>query len=93
MNKMVVFGVAVFGLSSKAATGALRENCQVQMVKQLFGACRNLRISLGRFVLYPEYIGSALPHIGSQLGNDPPECLNLEKSRRPTPADYQGICW
>lgn len=123
--------VAVLGLSFKAATDDLRESPQVQLVKQLIGEGRNVKVwddnvSLGRLIgSNREYIEKTIPHIGSLLVSDLAECLgaseivvigtrgvpreslqahltpdhlvvdlvNLEKSRRPTPEHYEGICW
>jgi GDP-mannose 6-dehydrogenase len=65
--------IALLGLSFKAATDDLRESPQVQLVKQLLGEGRDVKIwddnvSLGRLIgSNRDYIEQAIPHIGSLL--------------------------
>jgi GDP-mannose 6-dehydrogenase len=73
--------IAILGLSFKAATDDLRESPQVQLVKQLMGEGRELRIwddnvSLGRLIgSNRQYIEEVIPHIGSVLSSDLEEVL------------------
>ncbi|MBS1850697.1 MAG: UDP-glucose/GDP-mannose dehydrogenase family protein [Acidobacteria bacterium] len=73
--------IAMLGLSFKAATDDLRESPQVQLVKQLMGEGRELRIwddnvSLGRLIgSNRQYIEEVIPHIGSVLSSNLEEVL------------------
>jgi GDP-mannose 6-dehydrogenase len=68
--------IAMLGLSFKAATDDLRESPHVQLVKQLLGEGREIRIwddnvSLGRLIgSNRQYIEEVIPHIGALLCSD-----------------------
>ena len=73
--------ICMLGLSFKAATDDLRESPHVQLVKQLLGEGRQVRVwddqvSLGRLIgSNRQYIEETIPHIGSLLSTTKQEAL------------------
>ena len=73
--------IGLLGLSFKAATDDLRESPHVQLVKQLLGEGREVRIwddnvSLGRLIgSNRDYIEQVIPHIGSLLCHELDQAL------------------